>query len=133
MPANPSLNQTVTGHTSWDVANKKEWSSTGAQMKAALPAQIQIVATPHVGRGPKPIQGAYSTGLPNMKLNQDPFNRTTQLQNNGNAFRGRIDAMNSTGGDFSPGHQTMTSFAMRGTGRGQQQLGVQGGFPRHQQ
>lgn len=56
MPTNTSpLNQTVTGHTSWDVVNKKELSPTGKALKASLPQQIQIVATPHNPRGTKII------------------------------------------------------------------------------
>ena len=36
-PSNASLNQTVTGHTSWDVVNKKEFSNTSKALKASLP------------------------------------------------------------------------------------------------
>ena len=68
-PANASLNQTVTGHTSWDVVNKKEFSNTGKALKASLPQQIEIVATPQNARAPSVVHGGYSTGLPHMNAN----------------------------------------------------------------
>ena len=118
VPANASLNQTVTGHTSWDVVNRKELGGNGKALKASLPQQIQIVATPQNARGPHSIQGAYSTGLPNMYVSADPLNRTVRLPN-GSPLRGRVDAMNATGGDFGTGHQTMTNFATRSMGLNQ--------------
>ena len=114
------------------MVHRQEFSNTGKALKASLPQQIEIVATPQNRRGQNDIHGAYSTGPPNMNGTQESLNRASLLHNGSN-IRGKVDGINPTGDDFSSLNHTMTNFAMRGMGFNPQHMATQGTFPRNQQ